>query len=226
MSENWLHTEINWQSQVFDDGTQCDVAVLQHRKARLPWVRDLSRLLVALNREYGTLGIYRTDKIPSVLPLSGMVTSLTRPNMLKINEFFEWPQATAIYHGFTGMNLPDGMPTLTLSDALGTNFRVEPVAGWQPCHRGALGLSFLRDSADGTYCIEATVDRVRIYRGPIEDNQGLDDHRVLKSFRINELVMPRLTKYVSRPDAVSIRLMERYIALWVFEESVAQDLPF
>lgn len=163
MSENWLHTRINWQSVVCEDGTQADVAVIPHRKARLPWARDINRLLVAINRDYGTLGIYRQDRIPSsLLPLSGTMSCLTRPNMLKINEFFEWPAATAVYQGYTGQPLADGMMTLTLSDALSTSFRTEPQPGWQLCHRGAVGVSFLRDTDDGRYCIEATVDRVRL----------------------------------------------------------------
>lgn len=231
MGKNWLNTRATWHFVQFDDETTGRAALFNHRSERLPWARDIKRLLFTISDDTHELSIYRIDHIPVVpIPISSAMYRMSSCDVTKIQEFVEWPGAEAIYSGFTRFDLSESIPSDWLADAISNKWRTESVPGWWLINRGVLGISFLREAVDirngDTISIEATALSVSLYRGSIAENEALDERRIFKIFSIDDLEIERLTKILSVDSAILLRNFIRRHKYFIYTYATAINLPF
>ena len=231
---SWLGTKARWQLVRFDDNTDGRAALIFFRRQRLPWVSDKKYLLAAINSSDHSLRLYKMDTMPAEpLPAySALLTLNSTSNLLtKLEQFFDWPMVEAVYSGYTRMDLTENIQANWIAEATMERWRVAPIAGWWPVHRGGLGLSFLRDAVDvrdnTSCCIEVTPTKIRIYQGPIAENEALADQRIIKLWNLHDLDVIRLHQILGPDDLVKVRQISRQWRYWLYQSVLEMEkLPF
>ncbi len=229
----WLSIRALWQPVRFDNATSGRAALVTHRRERLPWHADQKSLLVAINDSDRLLLLYDSDQIPRTpLSINRAMLSLSSASycLTQISEFFNWPPAEAICAEYTQSDLLEDLPSRLLADNIWNRWRNKPIAGWQPAHRGNLGVSFLRDVLDvrnnSICCVEVSASAVLLYAGPLLDNQALIEFRVIGRWDALELDVENMRDILALDDIILIRQLMRCYRFWAYEYALEIEKPF
>lgn len=227
--DSWLGTRVIWEPcQVDNIIGKC--ALFVFRKQRLPWL-DLKKILaVVVNHQ---LLLYKLDALPVRNLAVADAFIVVRPQDFAaklISEWFEWPAAEAVYEGFTGNDACEVEPMCRLADYVLKMWHANPLPGWQPIHRGYLGVSFVRDLVNNqtgeAACGEITANALLLYNKPLAQNEAMLDRDVIRRWRVHEMEPVRMCCLLDAEDIVLSRLVIRYYRMYAWDYVLSQDLPF
>jgi hypothetical protein len=225
---SWIGTSVVWTPASVDGLHSGKAALVELRRPRLPWYRGKYLLAVVANQK---LMLFKGDRLPQDTLCSNdtLLTIGSSELTLKLlAEYFEWPDIQAVHDGYLKTDLAQSFePQRWLRDGILQRFHKEPLPGWWPVHRGALGISFLRNVMEGTNCAEITSTALNLYRGPIADNEALQENRIFKRFGVHEMEVNALHDVLPDVDeVVQVRLMMRKYLFWQYEFCQDHELPF
>jgi hypothetical protein len=223
---NWIGTQSIWNPQQFTSGIDGMSAIYNYRRKRLPW-NKATHLKVAVQGQ--RLMIFRGPQpVPRVNPKDALLVLEPQDLTLRqLSEYFNWPDIEAIHFGYTGIDLSSYNSPMWAADGILKIFHAEPMLGWWPIHRGALGVSFLRNVMEDSHCVEVNTECMRLYRGPIAENETLRDHRVTNRWSLEQMEVNAIQNVIPDVDeVVRCRLMMRRLRLALFTFNLANELPF
>lgn len=203
-----------------------------HRKQRLPWYSGMNHLLAVVKYDDRCLHIYKIDQMPT-LPIdtrSALLAMSTSCFCLTIlQEYLEWPLSEAAMSGYTLTDISESLSVHSLADEISRRWRIKPIPGWNLVHRGHLGVVFLLGivDKDGRPCsVELNHLGASLYRGPISENEALQDHRKIRQWGLHDLTVETLRQVMDTPHLVAVRQLMRQLRLWIFEFALKSEMPF
>jgi hypothetical protein len=232
MAKTWIGITADWQPVKFRDHTQGKAALLPFRKQRLPWLSDQSRILVAIHGGLQLLLLYKLDHMMSYeLDVPAAFLKITARDLtLKIlAEFLDWPMCEAAWSGFARQDLVETTSQSWLGDAALKCWNKKPLPDWTPVHRGALGLSFLRDVKlkSGVHgCLELTAQALILYNGSLAENEALLDRKIRQRWTVTAMEFYALNAVLDDETSIMARLLMRRYRQWVFQHQLEYELPF
>lgn len=227
--DSWLGIRVIWEPcQVDNIIGKC--ALFVFRKQRLPWLKLQKLLAVVANHQ---LLLYKLDIIPRRPLAVSDAFMVVRPQDFAadlISEWFEWPTAEAVYEGFTGMDACEVEPMRRLADYVLKQWHANPLPGWQPIHRGHMGVSFVRDLINNqsgeAACGEITAKALLLYNKPLAINEAMRDRDVIRRWGVHDMEPVRMFCLLDAEDIVQARLIMRYYRMYAWDYVLSQDLPF
>jgi len=145
-----------------------------------------------------------------------------------LDEWFAWPQSEAVYARVTSVDFVKTYnPQRLLHQGLLDVFHKNPVHGWTPVHRGALGISFVRDTLDGTMCTEIRSDECVLYLGSFEENEALNEHNIVKVWSMDNMELDLMKSKLPDPeDFIQCRVMMRKLRMAAYDWLLNNEYPF
>lgn len=225
---SWLHIRTDWVSL---SSSTVRATLVSYRRDRLPWYQEKFIMAAVIDSDLLLLKTQLT-KIQEIktIDLCDEIVRIKSADMcaMRIDEFASWPAGEAIYEGYIRKDFMTSFRLESpLSAALLQNYRKNPVVGWQPVNRGALGLSFLYNCCNGLGCLELTANTLYYRHGTVVDNAGLYERAIVRSWDINDFDIDAISSLTGNvEDAIQARVMARRMRndAWVW--LVHNELPF
>ena len=202
-----------------------------YRRDRLPWYRESYIMAAVLEADLLLLRtkLTKLQDIESVNPADAIIR--LKPADLcafRIDEFVPWPSGEAIYGGYSLTDVMTAFrPQHQLLHGLLRSFRNNPVPGWVPINRGALGLSYVYNCTNGLGSLELTANCLYYRSGTVLDNEGLYDRTIVRSWCIYDLNVDEISRQTGdREDAIQARMMARRMRSDAWHWIIRNELPF
>lgn len=229
---SWLNNRKKWQPVALSHGASGRAAMVTFRPERLPWMTSTRLIAAVINHNDVALEFYVTDSVvrtdfTALKPFWKM--ELKSICLSALSELLIWPAAEAVYTECTGMSIADVYPSRLFAAQLIKRFQKKAVPGWITVDRGCFGLSNVRevDGKNGVvHTVELSDTRLTVYRGGLFECSSLAESDRIRSLQICKLHMNTLLMFMSKPDAISVRLMARVRLFQQFELAVEHELPF